>query len=62
MSVTQARHDLLGIVSGVGWGVKASEKSQPEVREKLNEEVGSLNQLIKAHATKKKRVQDTIMG
>lgn len=39
----------------------ASEKIQPELRERLKEEIGSLKQAIKAHATEKKRVQDIII-
>ena len=61
-SVTRARDHLLGIVGGLGGGVKRCEKIKPEVRESLREEIESHKNINDSHAGKNKKVQDALMG
>ena len=49
--VTRARHDLLGIIGGLGGGVKRCEKIKPEVRESLREEIESHKNINDKHAS-----------
>ena len=61
-SVIRARDHLLGIVGGLGGGVKGCEKIKPEVRESLREEISNLTKKYDSHATKKWKLQDAVMG
>ena len=60
--VTRARDRLLGIVGGLGGVVKRCEKIKPEVRESLREEIESHKNINYSHASKKRKVQDALMG
>ena len=53
--MTRARDHLLGIVGGLGGGVKICEKIKPEVRESLREEIESHKNINDSHASKKKK-------
>lgn len=53
---------MLGIVDGLGGGVIGCEKIKPEVRENLREEIESYKKVSESRATKKRKVQDVLLG